>query len=197
VLALTIVAILGFSALAIIPSDYVERATSIYTMEEKEGNSIGARLEILEDSWHVFTEYPMGVGPAAFPLVRARLFGRSQDTHNLYLEIATNLGALGLLVFLGFVVSMLAALRRVRNTGLRIMSESDVAESARGKSEDANRQAKIIVALSNATMTFVLVRLAVGMFGMDLYEIYWWFALGLTVVLTRMTETLSDSTRNH
>jgi O-antigen ligase len=145
----------------------------------------------------VFTEYPMGVGPAAFPLVRARLFGRSQDTHNLYLEIATNLGALGLLVFLGFVVSMLAALRRVRNTGLRIMSESDVAESARGKSEDANRQAKIIVALSNATMTFVLVRLAVGMFGMDLYEIYWWFALGLTVVLTRMTETLSDSTRNH
>ncbi len=38
-------------------------------------------------------------------------------------------------------------------------------------------------AVSDAIIVFVVVRLLLGLFGMDLYEIYWWFAIGLSCAL--------------
>jgi len=33
---------------------------------------------------------------------------------------------------------------------------------------------------------FIMIRLVLGLFGMDLYEIYWWFAFSLTISLSNI-----------
>ena len=40
----------------------------------------------------------------------------------------------------------------------------------------------------------VMARLVVGLLGHDLYEIYWWFALSLTVALLNMNERAKQRT---
>ena len=40
-------------------------------------------------------------------------------------------------------------------------------------------------AVTLAVCTYVSVRLFVGLFGMDLYEIYWWFAAGTLPLASR------------
>src|SRR5262249_46774344 len=83
---------LGIAAMAVplVPLSYVERFDSIFTGVDKEGQSTEMRREILRDSWAILQSHPFGVGVGAFPAVRKATFGRVQDTHNLYFEIATN-----------------------------------------------------------------------------------------------------------
>jgi putative inorganic carbon (HCO3(-)) transporter len=54
--------------------------------------------------------------------------------------------------------------------------------------------------VSKAVYFFIAVRLFLGLFGMDLYEIYWWFSSGLAISLFNInkyseikTEKLLDS----
>src|SRR5690606_29845891 len=107
--------IIGVTVLTIginvVSDDYKHRFQSIFTGEEKEGQSSKARLQIIEDAFQVFAEYPMGVGVAAFPKVRTEMFSRFQDTHNLYLEILTNLGPLGIILFYLFISKLLSLSR--------------------------------------------------------------------------------------
>ena len=35
-------------------------------------------------------------------------------------------------------------------------------------------------------MGFIFIRLVMGFFGMDLYEVYWWFSAGLAIVLSNL-----------
>lgn len=52
---------------------------------------------------------------------------------------------------------------------------------------------EIIEAVALATTGFIVVRLTLGMFGMDLYEIYWWFAIGVTFSLYSMLANIEGS----
>src|SRR5690606_16245725 len=90
-----------------IPEAYKERFNSIFTGEEKEGRSSEKRLEIIEDALAVYSHYPMGVGVASFTKVREQMFARNQDTHNLYLEILTNIGPVGLVLFIVFIKNII------------------------------------------------------------------------------------------
>ncbi|MBU1495110.1 MAG: O-antigen ligase family protein, partial [Actinobacteria bacterium] len=74
---------LAAAALPVIPDQYVERFKSIGG-QEAEGHSKQMRIEILNDAWKILMDNPLGVGVASFPAVRNRVFGRTQDTHNLY-----------------------------------------------------------------------------------------------------------------
>jgi O-antigen ligase len=95
-------------AIPLIPASYIGRFESIYEDKSQAGDptSVGDRKQIFDDALAVFAAHPLGVGVGAFPAVRMQMFGRSQDTHNLYLEVATNLGFLGEIVFLAFVWCM-------------------------------------------------------------------------------------------
>ncbi len=53
---------------------------------------------------------------------------------------------------------------------------------------------KLMEATTNAVFVFLLIRLVVGFFGSDLYQIYWWFALGLTIALLNMNVWASART---
>ncbi|UTA47369.1 O-antigen ligase family protein [Simiduia sp. 21SJ11W-1] len=162
--AVLVLALVILTVPFVMPEQYKERFHSIFTMEEAEGASASTRLEILEDAWAVFLENPMGVGVSAFPTVRMEMFGRFQDTHNLYLEILTNTSIFGALAF-GFWLLRIVSLNR------KVISESDD---------------ELIKAIAKATIAFVYARLFLGAFGMDAYEIYWWFATGLTVAVYKI-----------
>jgi hypothetical protein len=50
-----------------------------------------------------------------------------------------------------------------------------------------------------ALYMFLIMRLTVGMFGHDLYENYWWFIAGLTMVVTDLVQkrvALFEKTRS-
>jgi putative inorganic carbon (HCO3(-)) transporter len=104
--------------------------------------------------------------------------------------VATNLGVQGLIVFLFFVLKMMSSL----NNGIRSVKEQKrkiqqiLDDVGKGTPYFINAQKHkkdldLIEATSRAVILFLIVRLALGVFGMDLYEIYWWFSLGLVVSL--------------
>lgn len=166
-----------FSSVSVnfISDSYKERFMSIFTGEEKEGKSSEARLLIISDAVDVFIAHPMGVGVRAFPAVRESMFGRLPDTHNLYLEILTNLGFIGLILFSIFIIQMIktnvASYRRNLNSSLSALDKNFI-------------QATIFTSIG-----YIVIRLFLGLFGMDLYEIYWWIGLGLTLACVKLTNT--------
>lgn len=167
-----------------IPADYVERLQSVYTLKEKEGASSESRILILKDAVQIFMENPLGVGLSAFPKIRMEKYGRFQDTHNLYLEIATNLGIQGVIVFGLLVYNMLKILNKIKYWA-RENSEKLLARNT-GSQDTVINDLKFIELMALATSSFICIRLVLGLFGMDLYEIYWWFAMGITVSLFGM-----------
>jgi len=185
-------------AVPLIPAEYVGRFDTIFqdTSLPGEDTSIGQRKEILTDAWSVFLEYPFGVGVGAFPLVRAALFGRSQDTHNLYLEVATNLGAQGFVVFCGFIICLWMAFKRLSISTQRqliILESLDVTDE-----EDRRHihDVRLVLACSKATWIFLVIRLVLGGFGMDMYEVYWWYLAGLAVSLSRIDAVARKKTED-
>ena len=159
--------IITIGAALYMPKDYVGRFDSIFTGKEKEGASSETRMQIIRDAFAVYIHNPLGIGVGAFPLVRAKMFGRSQDTHNLYLELLTNMGILG-------VVAFFILVRRILSTN---------AEIQRRLSANDGEEGKYVLAISKAVVAFIYARLFLGLFGMDTYEIYWWFATGMTIAM--------------
>jgi hypothetical protein len=187
--------IIGIISFPMVPHDYVERFQSIFTGTEKEGHSKETRIEILRDAYKIFITHPLGVGVSAFPAVREATFGREQDTHNLYLEVATNLGIQGFIVFIFFLYNMMKILNGITRSAykqLRIIEDTiGHFDNPQGIEDDIMEHIsdlKLIYAVGSAVIMFLVIRLALGFFGMDLYEIYWWFALGLTVSLWNMNK---------
>ncbi|ARN74513.1 hypothetical protein BST96_10515 [Oceanicoccus sagamiensis] len=175
--AFFLASILMLVSLNFIPDEYKGRFESIFTQKEAEGSSANTRKQIIYDAIDVFIEHPMGVGIGAFPKVRIEMFGEFQDTHNLYLEVLTNMGFIGLLIFYLFVKRIINANRHT----LSRLSDIDTPD------------AKFIIACGNAVIAYIAARLILGMFGMDMYEIYWWWAIGLTLACCNIAYKIYDS----
>jgi len=195
---LAIAAVVGVAVFPLLPDQYVERFKSIGG-HEAEGNSKETRIEILRDAWEVLLQNPMGVGVASFPAVRIQMFNRKQDTHNLYLEVATNLGVHGFAVFLYLVFAMFVALlfaRRsfakfMRTLHLNLNTSQPVGHLGRlARNELADLE--FLEAVARATVGFLVVRLVLGLFGMDLYEVYWWFAAGMACCLVMISSLMGQ-----
>ena len=168
----------SIAAIYFIPIEYKERFQSIFSGQEKEGRSSEKRKEIISDAIRIYAEYPLGVGVQAFPKARYEMFGREQNTHNLYLEVLTNIGPFGLIVFLLFIQKLIKL--NLENIN---------------KLKDVNPQSLdhlLLLNLAKAIIGFILLRLLLGLFGMDLYEIYWWIALGFTLAITKLLHSSSD-----
>jgi len=177
---------------------YVERFSTIFTGVEIEGNSIGARKQILKDAIEVFIEHPFGIGVGAFPAMRTEIFGRTQDTHNLYLEIATNIGIQGLVIFCFFIMKMLKILNSIQCKSKKYIEhintiKNNVIENVTHKNEyEIINNIKFLEAISKAVYLFIILRLTLGLFGMDLYEVYWWFSSGLVFSLYNINKHMSS-----
>jgi len=180
-------------AFPVVPQQYRDRLKSI-TGEEAQGHSKTSRILILEDAWEIFLSHPGGVGLASFPAVRMERFGRRQDTHNLYFEIGTNLGLQGLVAFFAFLYFLFRGnyhsykffQGRFRQFA-PYLHHSGLSPPVRRALKGFQSDMLFLMAVVKAVAGFVFVRLMLGFFGMDMYEIYWWFAVGLTVALLNMT----------
>ena len=170
-----------------IPDNYKDRFVSIFTLEEKEGRSSLTRIQILEDAIEIFLENPLGVGVSAFPFIREDMFGRSQDTHNLYLEIATNLGIPGLIIFAMIIYKIISMCNMIINRTTAFKEKYKNKEI----SQKFLFQINLVEKCSLAVILFIVARLGLGLFGMDLYEIYWWFASGLAIALHNISKSMN------
>lgn len=171
--------LLGVSAVvytAVVPQDYKDRLETIFKSKDEMGGSANKRLEIIEDAWSIALKYPLGVGVQAFPHVREIEFGREQDTHNLYLEILTNIGPIGFIAFFTFIVAIFKVNAKSRKLFLQ-------------------EERAFLAELCYVVNLYVLCRLVLGLFGMDLYEVYWWFAAGMTIALAKMASKTPDATK--
>lgn len=193
-------AVVGAVVIAVIPKQYKDRFASI-AGQEAEGQSKERRIEILQDAITIFLENPGGVGVASFPEVRMERFGRSQDTHNLYLEVATNLGVQGLVVFLFLVWTMLSAYRQARRAFARQRRDLAVWRGNDALPKPLRRAVArhdgdlaFLQAAATASAGFIFVRLVLGIFGMDLYEVYWWFGAGMAISILNLTLATSNNT---
>lgn len=172
-------------ALAFIPDAYWSRFETIFTQEEIQGRSFETRVQILRDAIGTFVENPGGIGVGAFPAYRMFNYGRVQDTHNLYLQVATNLGVVGLVIFFGFILAIYRSLKRM-SIRLRDLTVENIEQQ--GTLEYS--YLRILRAICNATIWFLIIRLLLGLFGHDLYEIYWWFAAGIAIAIATCTHRI-------
>jgi putative inorganic carbon (HCO3(-)) transporter len=162
----------------VIPEQYYERFESIYTGKAKEGNSSNTRTIIMTDALKIYVEYPLGIGIQAFSTVRMDMFGRLQNIHMLYLEILTNLGPLGLIMFFIFIRRMF------------YLNKISIAKTEKLLQGDKPAKGLIFLqSLSKAIMVYMILRLIFGLFAMDLYEPHWWLMLGLTLAVHKLLTT--------
>lgn len=183
-------------AIPYIPQQYMDRMETIKTGKDKSGQSTEKRKQILADAVYIFLDNPCGVGVGSFPEVRQRYFERSQDTHNLYLQIATNLGIQGLLIFGLMILKIISILSHVIKS-VDIQMKKLLEKKIITENEQLYRQAndlEIIKACAEAVRMFIFARLFLGLFGHDLYEIYWWFAIGFTASLYRILQIAEKKT---
>lgn len=175
------------------PQEYKERFYTLGQAKdviagEEVNDSMTGRWIIIKDAWKVFLQYPIvGCGLNSFYPVRGRLFNRWQQTHNLYMQILTNIGAVGGIAFGYFLLTIFKYLKYCKTKLLAM-----------------GMQKHYLMYMVKALYMFIIMRLTVGMFGHDLYENYWWFIAGLTMVVTDLVqkraavfeETRSDTDKN-
>jgi O-antigen ligase len=194
-----------FVAIPFVPDQYVQRFNSISGgQEEAEGKSRDRRIEILQDAVTVFVENPLGVGVSAFMAVRQDRFGRNQDTHNLYLEVLTNIGIHGFIIWATLIFVLFRSIRTLYLLFCRqiqqLTDEFDIEAKqlestalSTAVNEHVN-DLSLIRAVLLAVSAYLIIRLVVGMFGMDLYEIYWWFAIGIVIAVQHIATTAKQIT---
>jgi hypothetical protein len=182
-----------------IPEQYTDRFETIFTGQEKVGQSSAKRKQILIDAVEIFLDNPFGVGVGAFPKTREQYFNRAQDTHNLYLQIATELGIQGLLLFTVLIFMLFMVLNRVVNDAneqLSSLKNKLTVESANFAIESHIKDLQLIQATAYALKMFIVARLALGLFGHDLYEIYWWFSIGIASSLYAIIQKSNNKTEH-
>jgi O-antigen ligase len=110
----------GLMALPVMPSSFWDRMDSIMNAEEDQTGSRAARLRLIEQGVQVFMENPItGIGAGQFKNYNAPdVVEKWRVTHNVWLQVAAELGIFGLLTFAFLVirafVANLAAMRLLR-----------------------------------------------------------------------------------
>jgi putative inorganic carbon (hco3(-)) transporter len=117
----------SLATIPVLPESFTNRMSSIFKPEEDPTGSREARKRLLEEGWKTFVANPVvGVGAGQFQNYQPEARGRQEawrETHNATLQVAAELGAVGLIIFtllvvwgFGAVLSTGSALRRLRAT---------------------------------------------------------------------------------
>ncbi|HXH05510.1 MAG TPA: O-antigen ligase family protein, partial [Vicinamibacterales bacterium] len=125
-------AVLGvLAATPLLPASYVERMASIFDAEKDPTGSREARKRLMREGYQAFLDNPLtGVGAGQFqnykPEAREEAW---RETHNVVLQVASELGAPGLAVFVFLIVvafrGAVRAARRARAPGVVPVAEGD------------------------------------------------------------------------
>lgn len=184
--------VVAIATIPLIPDDYVSRFSSIGVGKEEEGASSAERMLLNRIAWQTFLDSPGGVGVRSFPEITRVAMGTSMEVHCLYLEILSHIGIQGFIAFGIFVGSTLMACfrarsefrRQRRHLRLRVRELARLPADYRSVVVAHDRDLERLTAITEATLTFLIIRLVVGLFSQDLYEIYWWFGGGIAISLS-------------
>jgi hypothetical protein len=129
----------------------------------------------------------------------AELHKTSMDSHNLYLQILADLGVGGIIVFLLLVLGIVRELyvtdKSLANAERRLREALAIAPASYQNAVRAHlADIGFMHATSSAFLAFLFIRLILGVFGHDLYEIYWWLAAGVSIALANMQPTAEART---
>jgi putative inorganic carbon (HCO3(-)) transporter len=119
------VVLVGCMALPVMPSSFWDRMDSIVNADEDTSGSRSARLRLIDQGFEVFLENPVtGVGAGQFQNYNAPgVVEKWRVTHNVWLQVAADLGMFGLMIFAFMVMraytSSFAALRMLRGSSRR------------------------------------------------------------------------------
>lgn len=122
--------LIGFLAFPFLPPSYVERLQSITSLSSGDENTLyqdssfrGRTSEMLA-GFAMFTEHPiLGIGAANYPknyqkyaqIVGIETRTEEREAHSLYVEILAETGILGILSFMGLVVSLFRGLSNIKS----------------------------------------------------------------------------------
>jgi len=168
-------------AIKFAPEEYKGRFMSTFEGQEAEGRSKEGRKKMYGEGWQIFKKHPFGVGVGNYPLANDHYFHFRQEVHCLYLEVLTHLGIHGFVVFMLLLwkawVVLKKSLKRLDRVGL-------VGQCSRD-------DLLFMQAVGNATLVYMLIRLFVDIFSMDLYGICWWFIIGVGASLFFLSKQAS------
>ena len=168
-----------------IPAAYQQRFLTVKSYAEggKLDDSNEYRLEVWRAGWKMFTDHPLlGVGAGQFPTAfgtsySQKAHGGWMNPHNLLLQVACELGIVGLIAFVYFLAQLTKAIRST----LRTKPKSSM---------DLNYQ----VALASSSMFLAIA--VISVVGHSFYRPYWYLLGGIvaanrSLVLRRVRESLS------
>jgi O-antigen ligase len=110
----------GIVVTLLAPGNYGVRILSIFGLAPDEVGSRDQRRELLERSILVSLRNPWGIGLGNFPIVGVR----NLQTHNAFTQVSSELGLIGLLAYLIFMISPFRKLGAIERT-LFAKNESD------------------------------------------------------------------------
>jgi O-antigen ligase len=186
-----VILLVAAAGIPAIPPQYESRFMSAFVGEAAEGHSKEARIELANDAWDLFLANPQGLGIYAFRYAREDQLGKEQyDPHNLYLQMLVDIGVPGTFLF---VLLIWAVWRELRSTEMALVdSENQLMAVMR---QDPNPDARLKAHLADvrfmrgtasAFLAFIFTRVILGVFGHDLYEIYWWLSSGASIAIVNM-----------
>jgi putative inorganic carbon (hco3(-)) transporter len=153
----------------LLPGDYGDRLLSILDMSKDRSGSSEARWEDAGRALSVIAAHPLlGVGLGMNVLALNEEGGDWGQVHNVYLEIAAEIGIPGLVAFLALVFYLLRSLRAIR---LRLGWSSPHHD---------------LRALAGACETSLLAFCFAALFHPVAYHFYFYFVAGIAAALIRL-----------
>jgi O-antigen ligase len=197
--AVIVIFLLLILTIAFTPDQYIDRFESSFTGREVEGHSASKRIELFKDSIKVFADHPLGVGMGCFKVVQGREGRNAQDTHNLYTQILSEIGLFGFFAFYYFISSIIRSLLLTKKRVMRLVEKiTQLPESGIDVSDCGEDcfNLRLIDCICSAILLMLFVRIVLGCFGHDLYEMYWWIAAGLALSVSRIVIYFEDKYRH-
>jgi O-antigen ligase len=178
-----LIVLLCVAALPMLPASFTYRMSSIYNAEEDPTGSREARRRLLREGYEAFLANPMvGLGAGQFSNYQPQRRDEPwRETHNSVLQVASELGIFGLLLFVVLVVSGFAAVLRATRALRRTRHPPPNGTRAR-------RELQLFGAALVASLTGWF---AAAMFASVAY--YWTFYLVLGLATTFSEITVRDA----
>lgn len=186
--ALGIVGLIIFLVVAwqVVPEEYKLRYLTMVddSINESATESAKGRIEGLRNGLRLFELRPLlgwGAGNFPYAVERIGVYNR-MESHNLYGQLAADLGLLGIVAFFALCWVIYRTNRRIQNMAVTL-----------GK---AARETALIPAASGACITTVLLLLFQGNFGHNLYR-YTWLIIGAVLVVseTLIIKKIAETSR--
>lgn len=173
IIGLVGVAIILVSAWQFVPDEYKQRYFTIIddSINRSATESAEGRIEGLKNGLRLFASSPFwgwGSGNFRYAVETIGVYNRMQS-HNLYGQLAADLGLLGIAAFIAICWMIFRTNRFIQ-------------KSARSIGLSNSNKIEIIASVSSACMNTMILLLFQGLFGHNLYR-YTWLLIGAILVL--------------